>query len=40
LRAAADLEAGGLADEAGRERRQANAFYLDVGAVSGVSAVE
>ena len=40
LRAAAELEAAELADEADRERRQANAFYRDVRAASGVSAVE
>jgi class 3 adenylate cyclase/tetratricopeptide (TPR) repeat protein len=40
LRAAAELEAAALADEADRERRQANAFYREVGAASGVSAVD
>ena len=40
LRAAAELEAAELADDADRERRQANAFYRDVGAASSLSAVE
>jgi hypothetical protein len=40
LRAAADLAADGHEDDAERERREANAFYRDVGAVSYVSAVD
>lgn len=40
LRAAADLAADGHEDDAERERREANAFYRDVGAVSYVSALD
>ncbi len=40
LRAAADLAADGYGDDAERERRKANSFYRDVGAVSYVSVAD